>query len=127
MPLENFIDNNEGVSAPMGTLYAGSGVSYIVKEGVKYLAGSLFLTTLCYNTVLASGDGSNEPGFVAPPKNRIPPKAPPKTISSAETTDPCCCCPVTPQARTEAKRPPQAPILITKLKSENSKSTIKKK
>jgi hypothetical protein len=74
--------------------------------------------TLCMGTALAAGDGSDEPGFVAPPEGRTPPPAPPRSIASAETTDPCCCCPVTPQARTEAKKPPQPPALITKLKSE---------
>ncbi|MFO7937881.1 MAG: hypothetical protein R6V06_09795 [Kiritimatiellia bacterium] len=83
-------------------------------------AGKVMLAaTLCTGTVLA-GDGSDEPGFVPPPKNRQPPPAPPRTISSAETTDPCCCCPVTPQARTEAKKPPQPPALITKLKTEDA-------
>ena len=80
---------------------------------------ALLATTLCMDTALA-GDGSGEAGFVPPPKNRQPPPAPPRSISSAETTDPCCCCPVTPQARTEAKKPPQPPVLITKLKSETA-------
>jgi hypothetical protein len=74
--------------------------------------------TLCMGTALAAGDGSDEAGFVPPPEGRTPPPAPPRSIASAETTDPCCCCPVTPQARTEAKKPPQPPALITKLKSE---------
>lgn len=74
--------------------------------------------TLCMGTALAAGDGSDEAGFVAPPEGRTPPPAPPRSIASAETTDPCCCCPITPQARTEAKKPPQPPALITKLKSE---------
>jgi len=74
------------------------------------------VATLCMGTALASGDGSDEPGFVPPPANRTPPPAPPRSISSAETSDPCCCCPVSPMARTEAKKPPQPPALITKLK-----------
>jgi len=82
-----------------------------LKTGMVMLAA-----TLCLGTVLA-GDGSDEPGFVPPPIKTQPPPAPPRSISSAETTDPCCCCPVTPQARTEAKKPPQPPVLITKLKS----------
>ena len=90
-------------------------------------AGAVILaTTLCMGTALA-GDGSSEPGFVAPPKNRKPPPAPPRSISSAETTDPCCCCPVTPQARTEAKKPPQPPVLITKLKTKTAMPTMAKK
>jgi hypothetical protein len=88
----------------------------IIKTGIVLLAA-----TLCMGTVLA-GDGSDEPGFVPPPKRSQLPPAPPRTISSAETTDPCCCCPVTPQARTEAKKPPQPPVLITKLKSETIKT-----
>lgn len=71
--------------------------------------------TLCTGTILA-GDGSDEEGFVPPPKNRPAIPAPPRTISSGENTDPCCCCPVTPVARTEAKKPPQPPLLITKIK-----------
>jgi hypothetical protein len=86
------------------------------KKNLKYVVPML-VATLCMGTTLA-GDGSDEPGFVPPPKGRTPPPAPPRTISSAETTDPCCCCPVTPMARTEAKKPPQPPSLITKLKSE---------
>lgn len=87
---------------------------------------ALLATTLCMGTVLA-GDGSDEAGFVPPPKSRTPPPAPPRSISSAETTDPCCCCPVTPQARTEAKKPPQPPALITKLKSEKEPTPETKK
>lgn len=81
---------------------------------------ALIASTLCMGTTLAAGDGSDEPGFVPPPKNRQPPPAPPRSISSAETYDPCCCCPITPQARTEAKKPPQPPVLITKLKAEDA-------
>lgn len=95
----------------------GNQSNYFGKQIVRYAIPTL-ATTLCLGTALAAGDGSDEPGFVAPPKDRSAPPAPPRTISSAETTDPCCCCPVTPQARTEAKRPPQPPTLITKLKSE---------
>ena len=93
---------------------------------MKKALTALLTTTLCMGTALA-GDGSNEKGFVAPPKNRKPPPAPPRSISSAETTDPCCCCPVTPQAKTEAKKPPTPPVLITKLKSETSKVPKNKK
>ena len=89
------------------------------KEKMCVVAALTILATLCVDTVLA-GDGSDEQGFVPPPKSRQPPPAPPRSISSAETTDPCCCCPVTPQARTEAKKPPQPPAFITKLKSETS-------
>jgi hypothetical protein len=91
-----------------------------------------YLLTLCLGTVLnysvyASGNGSDEPGFVAPPATRSPPPAPPRSVSSGENNNPCCCCPVTSQARTEAKKPPQPPVLITKLKSETSPSGLEKK
>ncbi len=86
-----------------------------LNRAIRYAIPTM-AATLCLGTALATGDGSDEAGFVAPPRDRSPPPAPPRTISSAETTDPCCCCPVTPQARTEAKRPPQPPTLITKLK-----------
>ena len=86
-------------------------------KSLKYMIPAL-TATLCMGTALAAGDGSDEPGFVAPPKGREAPPAPPRSISSGENYDPCFCCPVTPQARTEAKKPPQPPALITKLKSE---------
>ena len=80
----------------------------------KYLAPVL-TATLCTGTVIAGGDGSNEPGFVPPPHERKNPPAPPRTASSAETLDACCCCPVTPLSRTEAKKPPKPPVLVTKI------------
>lgn len=85
------------------------------KKGLRYLT-PLLTATLCQGTVLASGDGSDEPGFVPPPADRKLPPKPPRTISSAETYISCCCCPVTPMSRTEAKKPPQPPVMITKLK-----------
>lgn len=88
---------------------------YVSSRQGKY-AIPLIATTLCLGTIVSAGDGSDEPGFVAPPKNRSSIPAPPRTISSGENTDPCCCCPVTPVARTEAKKPPQPPTLITKMK-----------
>jgi hypothetical protein len=72
------------------------------------------LATLCAGTVLAAGDGSTEPGFVAPPKDKKLPPAPPRSVSSAETFIPGGC--TTPMARTEAKKPPRPPVLVTKLK-----------
>ena len=75
----------------------------------------LLAATLCAGTPLMAGDGSNEQGFVPPPADRKPPPAPPRSISSAETYNACCCCPVTPMARTEAKKPPKPPVAITKL------------
>jgi hypothetical protein len=76
----------------------------------------MLAATLCTGTVLAGGDGADEPGFVPPPRKKKLPKPPPRTVSSAETFDPCCGCPVTPMSRTEAKKPPRPPVLVTKLK-----------
>ena len=78
----------------------------------KYIA-PLLAATLCAGTVLAGGDGSDEPGFVAPPRAKKLPPAPPRSVSSAETFIPGGC--TTPMARTEAKKPPQPPVLVTKL------------
>lgn len=80
------------------------------------LINNAVCATFCLGTLLA-GDGSDEQGFVAPPrelKKQLPP-APPRTVNSAETVDACCCCPVTPVSRTEAKKPPQPPVLVTKI------------
>ena len=80
---------------------------------------ALLAATLMYGTIVdpgvyASGDGSNEPGFVAPPREMKLPPAPPRSVSSAETFIPGGC--TTPMSRTEAKRPPLPPTLVTKLK-----------
>ena len=79
----------------------------------KYIA-PILAATLCAGTVLAAGDGSDEPGFVSPPKAKKLPAAPPRSVSSAETFIPGGC--TTPMARTEAKKPPKPPVLVTKLK-----------
>ena len=71
--------------------------------------------TLCTGTLLA-GDGTGEKGFVPPPRELKKPPAPPRVAASAETTLACCCCPVTPMSRTEAKKPPQPPVLVSKIK-----------
>ena len=63
------------------------------------------------------GDGSNEQGFVPPPRKPRLPSAPPRTVSSAETTIPFPPPPVAPLARTEAKRPPKPPVMFTKLRT----------
>ncbi len=77
---------------------------------------ALLFATLCIGTTLAiAGDGSEEDGFVKPPEDRKIPPAPPRSASSAETLTACCCCPVTPMARTEAKKPPRPPVAITKI------------
>ena len=75
--------------------------------------GSLLAATLCSGTAFA-GDGTGEPGFVPPPTKKKLPSAPPRTVSSAETFIPGGC--TTPMARTEAKKPPKPPTLVTKLK-----------
>lgn len=77
---------------------------------IKYTLATL---TLCLGTVLGN-DGSNEAGFVAPPVDKKLPPAPPRSVSSAETFIPGGC--ITPMSRTEAKKPPQPPTLITKLR-----------
>jgi hypothetical protein len=70
-------------------------------------------STLCVGTVLA-GDGSDEVGFVAPPESMKLPPPPPRSSSSAETYIPGGC--TTPMARTEAKKPPKPPALVSKLR-----------
>ena len=73
----------------------------------------LILSTLCVGTAFA-GDGSGEAGFVAPPVEKRLPTAPPRVVSSAETFIPGGCS--VPMSRTEAKKPPKPPTLVTKLK-----------
>jgi len=73
------------------------------------------ISTLCIGTTLFAGDGTTEVGFVPPPVEPLKPPAPPRVTSSAETMLACCCCPVTPMARTEAKKPPRPPVLVTKI------------
>ncbi len=89
----------------------------------KYV-GIGVLATLCAGTVLA-GDGSDEKGFVPPPRKKKLPPAPPRTASSAETLDACCCCPITPMARTESKKPPRPPVLVTKIRDDGDYSNKK--
>lgn len=81
----------------------------------RYSGLGILALTLCSGLGF-DRDGSNEPGFVPPPADRKLPAPPPRTLSSAETFNACCCCPVTPMSRTEAKKPPQPPIAIVKLK-----------
>jgi len=79
----------------------------------KRVTVPVLAATLCAGTVLA-GDGSDEPGFVPPPRAKKLPPAPPRVVSSAETFIPGGC--TTPMSRTEAKKPPKPPVLVTKLK-----------
>jgi len=90
------------------------------KHTAKRILSATLATTLCSGTVLVGDDGSGEPGFVAPPRDPKKPPAPPRTSSSAETLLACCCCPVAPMSRTEAKKPPKPPVLITKIKDERA-------
>jgi len=76
---------------------------------------ALTALTLCAGTVLASGDGTDEAGFVAPPRAKVLPPAPPRTVGSCESFIPGGCS--VPMARSEAKRAPKPPVLVTKLKS----------
>jgi len=91
----------------------------------KKILTSILAATLCVGTVLGEGvpknDGSKEKGFVPPPRDPMKPPAPPRTASSAETLDACCCCPITPMARTESKKPPRPPVLVTKIRTEETK------
>lgn len=91
----------------------------------KKVMSTALAATLCTGTLL-SGDGTDEKGFVPPPREMKKPPAPPRVASSAETVLACCCCPVTPMSRTEAKKPPQPPVLITKIKEESADTGKKK-
>lgn len=73
----------------------------------------ILAATLCVGTVVLAGDGSDEKGFVPPPREKLLPPAPPRSVSSAELWIPGGC--TTPMSRTEAKRPPSPPVLITKI------------
>jgi len=81
----------------------------------KYML-PILISTLCVGTVLgaADGTGEDEPGFVAPPKKKEKPSAPPRTSASAESFIPGGC--TTPMSRTESKKPPTPPVLVTKIK-----------
>ena len=86
----------------------------------KQIVGTALAATLCTGTFLQGNDGSGEKGFVPPPRDLKKPPAPPRTASSAESMLACCCCPVTPMSRTEAKKPPQPPVLITKIRDDSA-------
>ena len=78
----------------------------------KKLIGTLVATLM--TNLAFGGDGSDEAGFVKPPEEMKLPPPPPRSSASAETYIPGGC--TTPMARTEAKKPPKPPALITKLK-----------
>jgi hypothetical protein len=77
----------------------------------KYIVPSIAVTLLA--SLSFAGNGSDEPGFVAPPHAKKLPPAPPRSVSSAETYIAGGCC--QPMARTEAKKPPVPPALVSKL------------
>ena len=85
----------------------------------------LVFITLMSTSVLATGgeytifkgDGSDEPGFVPPPRKMKLPPPPARSVSSTETTIPFPPPPVAPVARTEAKKPPKPPVMFTKIKT----------
>src|SRR5712671_6836534 len=70
-----------------------------------------------HGALLFEGDGSNEPGFVPPQVGPAPPP-PPAQMSSGESLIPYPGPPVTPQSRSEKKKPPQPPTMFTKIKSD---------
>ncbi len=93
------------------------------KVRAKQFVSTALAATLCSGTLLGVDDGTNEPGFIAPPREQKKPPAPPRSASSAETLLACCCCPVAPMSRTEAKKPPQPPVIITKIRDEQASSS----
>ena len=74
------------------------------------------VTPLQAQTIFA-GDGSDEPGFVAPIRANAPPP-PPANMASAETFIPYPPPPAQPQSRSEKKNPPTPPVMFVKLKSQ---------
>lgn len=83
-------------------------------------AGGLFAVLLAASApaaIIFSGDGSDEPGFVHPPRPQAPPP-PPANISGGETFIPYPGPPAQPQSRSEKKNPPRPPVMFTKLTSE---------
>jgi hypothetical protein len=77
-----------------------------------------FLTLPLHAAILGPGDGSDEPGFVAPPADALKPPPPPAHVASAETVVPYPGPPAQPQSRTEKKKPPTPPTMFTKIKSD---------
>ena len=76
----------------------------------------LSVAPLQAQTIFA-GDGSDEPGFVAPIRANAPPP-PPANMASAETLIPYPPPPAQPQSRSEKKNPPTPPVMFVKLKSQ---------
>ena len=76
-----------------------------------------FLAASAQAFMVFDGDGSDEPGFVAPIAGP-PPPPPPAHVSSGESYIPYPGPPAQPQARSEKKNPPTPPVMFTKLKSQ---------
>ncbi len=82
-------------------------------------AGLLALAPLDSSAgIIFAGDGSDEPGFVAPPPRPPQPPPPPANMSGGESYVPYPGPPVTPQSRSEKKAPPKPPVMFTKLTSQ---------
>jgi len=98
------------------TSFDTTGMRVLAAIGVATLL--LGATTTLRGYMLFEGDGSDEPGFVAPPVVAPKPPPPPAQISSGETFIPYPGPPVTPQARSEKKKPPQPPVMFVKIRSD---------
>jgi hypothetical protein len=62
------------------------------------------------------GDGSDEPGFVPPPRIETVAPPPSRAVTPDETAIPGGRTP--PMTHTEARKPPQPPVIVTKIKEE---------
>lgn len=67
--------------------------------------------------MIFDGDGSDEPGFIPPPQKPRHPPPPPAAIAGGETFIPYPGPPVTPQSRSEKKKPPTPPVMFVKITS----------
>ena len=84
----------------------------------KLMLAAILLASPSANAyVLFKGDGSDEPGFIAP-HQAGPPPPPPAHIASSETYVPFPGPPAAPMARSEKKNPPNPPVLFCKIKSQ---------
>ena len=89
----------------------GRGILAETNMKTRYIVPTLAVTLM--TGIAFAGDGSDEPGFVAPPHAKKLPSAPPRSVASAETYIAGGCC--QPMARSEAKKPPTPPALVSKL------------
>ncbi len=96
-------------------MHAGLHVKF---RGLLLLAGISILALAAPAGMIFDGDGSDEPGFIPPPTKRAPPPAPPANMSGGESYIPYPGPPVTPQSRSEKKRPPSPPVMFTKITSQ---------